>query len=459
MRLPRAILSFATAAWAAANSAATPPTVTAPLPRGRPFTCLELAVSEREAGRQPARVATADVYVTTSSLLAIDRGTGVVTSADLGAATVAIIDTRNATFLETSLPFKPASILSPVSALEYLNRPRSRGPLTPTGQVGTQGGRPCVGYGAVFGSGPASGLHLCTIEGIPAGGPLPALLEALLLQVYLPGVAPQTLAEAAALPGVAVLVELTMPRAAGPAERTLELRPVNGPGVTPVARPAIDTLTRRTSLSIAELDTWRIGPQPAPPGPDEAAVRRVISSFNAGYARRELDALGGWVAGLLAPDVLVIGTDAAWPGSWEWRSGHAAAQEMFERDWRRWGAVRLYEEDLDVRMDGDVALVAAFGTVTRPGNDAEASRRRALQRIRQAAEADWESRRALYEVLADASSVLVQYERDDEFVWPLRATFTLARSDGRWLIRSIHFSHPSQGFRSWRLLEQPEGAH
>jgi hypothetical protein len=208
-------------------------------------------------------------------------------------------------------------------------------------------------------------------------------------------------------------------------------------------------------MTFEELLDRRLGPRPAARSEDEKAVLSVLRRFQAGYCHRDLSTLEAWIKELMTPDVFVLGTDGAWPGSWEWRGGHRAALEMFERDWRRWGNLKIFEDEMHLSVDGDAAWAVAFAIVVRAAGDEDASRRRAAARLRNYADSDWTSRRILYEALADAAQVLVQYERDDEFVTPLRAEFGMVRRDGAWRLKMIHFSHPASGFRPFRLLHAP----
>jgi hypothetical protein len=166
--------------------------------------------------------------------------------------------------------------------------------------------------------------------------------------------------------------------------------------------------------------------------------------------------LDSWIEEVMAEDVYIVGTDSRWPDTWEWRGGKEAAREMFARDWRRWGDVRIYDDEMYFEVEGNAAWVVAYAPVTSERSDDDRSRRRSVARISGYTEKDWTSRRILYEVIADASQVLSQYERGSEFITPMRAQFGLVKREGRWKIKMIHWSHPAYGFRSWRLPNSPD---
>jgi len=69
-------------------------------------------------------------------------------------------------------------------------------------------------------------------------------------------------------------------------------------------------------------------------------------------------------------------------------------------------------------------------------------------------EKDWESKRALYEIIHDASTILVQYERGDTYLWPVRCTYNLKKIDSKWKIKQLHYSWSGSGFPSARFYDE-----
>lgn len=188
-------------------------------------------------------------------------------------------------------------------------------------------------------------------------------------------------------------------------------------------------------------------------------ISTLLKKFEEGYTKRDISNVLNWVKELMATDVQIIGTNSVFPEDFEWRSGHEAAFEMFENDWKNWGDVRFYMDEAEISVEKDAAWVAIFAIVTVDSNKKtnrafEASKKRSLTRIKNYCEDDLPSTRVLYEIINDAIMVLSQYERDKIFVWPIRVTLALMKIENIWKIKQIHFSWPGRGFPSVRLLNE-----
>lgn len=365
-------------------------------------------------------------------------------------------DETHGSRLEVPLPINPQSLLGDVSALRYLEQSPLRLSLERGTEVRRIAGHDCRNYLLTAGPNGMSKGVLWAAADMGAEGARMAALAGSWWRLQFP-LAPD--GDAAAFEKLSGPVfEYERTESAG--GTTIVSRAVCA-GVeresSSSGRPAGETgFSPKSRMTYQELLSGRLGPSPAARTEEEKAVLSLLRKFQDGYRSRDLTILDAWIEDLMAPDVFVLGTDGAWPESWEWRGGHPAAREMFERDWRRWGSLKIFEDEMHLSVDGEAAWAAAFATVVRDGSDADASRRRASARLREYAESDWPSLRVLYEAMADAAQVLVQYERDDRFVTPLRVEFGLVKKDGNWKMKMIHFSHPASGFRSFRLLNAPE---
>ncbi|NHJ04796.1 MAG: hypothetical protein EAX90_08230 [Candidatus Heimdallarchaeota archaeon] len=190
---------------------------------------------------------------------------------------------------------------------------------------------------------------------------------------------------------------------------------------------------------------------------EEKQILRKLQYFQEGYLLRDITRVENWVKELMDEEVQIIGTNSVFPGEFEWRSGYKAAYELFENDWKNWGSVKFYLENAEISIDNETAWVMIFATVTRDttkekNRTFEASKLRSLSRIKEICDKNLPSSRALYEIINDASSVLVQYERSEIFVWPIRITLGFLKKKNNWLIKQIHFSWPGRGFQAVRFL-------
>ena len=118
------------------------------------------------------------------------------------------------------------------------------------------------------------------------------------------------------------------------------------------------------------------------------------------------------------------------------------------------GCVVGFESRISTDFHGRHGNFESLNTVDSDTHSFEVSRKRSLQRIKEYTEKNWESKRALYEVINDASMVLTQYERGETFTWPIRITMSLVRINQDWKIRQVHFSFPGRGFPSVRILDE-----
>lgn len=182
----------------------------------------------------------------------------------------------------------------------------------------------------------------------------------------------------------------------------------------------------------------------------------ILNEFQKGYTNRDESIAIQWVKNLFDEQVTIIGTSSVNPGDFEWRSGHEAAIEMFRSDWLNWGDVEISIDDAEIDFENNASWVAMYATVTRDtkkseNHSKEKSRERSLKRIEQYLKQGWTSKRALYEIIHDASMVLTQYGRGDIFIWPIRITLGLIHRNNKWLIRQAHFSFPGRGFPNVRL--------
>jgi hypothetical protein len=215
----------------------------------------------------------------------------------------------------------------------------------------------------------------------------------------------------------------------------------------------------KDNIGYDELVACSPGPLRRTKTKEEAEVYALLQKFQEGYLHRDISKLEVWVDDLFDTDVQIIGTHAKFPKTGEWRNGREAALQLFGSDWRNWGDVKFYPEEADISVDGPAAWVGMFATVTRkPGmgrlyRDAETIQKTMVQVMKAKLDQDdWSGLRKLYEVLHDVGFALAEYERSPEFIWPVQISLGLIKKEGRWLLKQIHFAHPSEGYPVVRLL-------
>ncbi len=386
------------------------------------------------------------VYVSDQDALRIwiDAATGCLTFAD---------DVHK-TVLQTDLPFAPTAFLTEVSRLRYAHTPFPAATAkAPSSSM--LGDTDCTLQRIDVGEPVRAEIALWTTDHPLWDGPrLDGLMHAL-QAVMCVEFGDSAIAHLSTPSGMLVKSEMTIHK--GPSsQRTIrQLASIDVAEGAPQNAMLDESFIQKQATTYDDLMARRVGAPPSTYTEDEAAVLKTVARFREGYLKRNIEDLPEWIEALFTEDVCVLGTDGAFPGTHEWRQGQTAAHEMFERDWRHWGDLRMYSDEALLSVTGDAAWIVLFATVTVDRGDCEASRQRCLARLSQyATHKQWPPQRALYECLADAANVLVQYERGKRFVWPLRIALGLTRVKNAWRIHFVDFSHPARGFRTWRLHEE-----
>ncbi|MFC1725665.1 DUF4412 domain-containing protein [candidate division KSB1 bacterium] len=220
--------------------------------------------------------------------------------------------------------------------------------------------------------------------------------------------------------------------------------------------------SKKDKISYKELKNGNLGPVRAELTGDKKEVFTVLWKLQDGYIKRDTTILEEWIDDLFAENFYIVGTEAPYPESWEWRGERNAAIEIFKGDWKYWGDVKMYLDEAFISVEDNSAWVAMLATVSRlPGKDpryrdAETMRKAVLNVIDDKTKMDWPSRRILYEIIHDASWALVEYERSPDFVWPIRITLDLLKRNGKWLIKNTHWSYTGEGYPLIRFIKYKE---
>ena len=153
-----------------------------------------------------------------------------------------------------------------------------------------------------------------------------------------------------------------------------------------------------------------------------------------------------------SPEIEVVGTGAITPGTDEWCDRHELVRELTAGDWEGWGDVRFDLPGASIHTLGDVAWLAATGTVTTT-YPVEQNLQDAVGRARQVLAEPGDDEGRLRNMLMWATLALAEAHRGDVYVWPIRFTAVLTREDGEWRFRQAHFSFPTTRFPDERWTE------
>jgi len=96
------------------------------------------------------------------------------------------------------------------------------------------------------------------------------------------------------------------------------------------------------------------------PSATRADVMGAMEAFQAGYDRRDVQLLDGFMSRLFPREgeVLLLGTESN-----EWVRGYDDLKKLIRHDWVDWDSLRLDLNDCQVSSAGDVAWVATRGYV------------------------------------------------------------------------------------------------
>jgi hypothetical protein len=175
-------------------------------------------------------------------------------------------------------------------------------------------------------------------------------------------------------------------------------------------------------------------------------VRTVLHRFQDGYTKRD-PALVSEFMTLFADDVELIGTNGIKPGVEEWYIDRAGAEKLVRGDWTSWGDVALDVEGARINALGDVAWLAAAGTVTMVIS-AEENYNDFLKHVAWTIEndKDMSAKEKMLYILRGGTNTLYELQRGERFVWPLRFTAVLVKSGAQWLFKQMQFSLPTMYF-------------
>jgi hypothetical protein len=185
---------------------------------------------------------------------------------------------------------------------------------------------------------------------------------------------------------------------------------------------------------------------------DVKAVREALTKLQDSYERRDAELISDFRALLVQDDTVeAIGAAGIAPGEDGWGVGVDAACKQVTKEWDTWGDLKLDIADAKINGLGDVAWVAATGTVTVKIEAEEAYQNHLDALMRLAQEDGIDPKLRLLEMLRGGTNTLFEVERGDEYVWPLRFTAVLLRAGEEWQFHQFQFSFPTTRFPDERI--------
>ena len=137
---------------------------------------------------------------------------------------------------------------------------------------------------------------------------------------------------------------------------------------------------------------------------------------------------------LSSDDLVVIGTDAE-----ELCVGAAAAKQLVESDWKYWGDFKFNLDGAMLSVRGDAAYFTTKALLNRV-----VSTEKVLEWIKGGAkyllEARKDAKNKLMDVLQNTLELLLENERGELYITPMRFSGVLVKQEGKWLISHLQYS-------------------
>ena len=186
---------------------------------------------------------------------------------------------------------------------------------------------------------------------------------------------------------------------------------------------------------------------------DEEQVRQALQKLQDGYLKRNPASLDYYMKELFPSDghVTIIGTSGLLPEDTEWPRHSGGARKLLENDWRNWGDVYFNVAIAKIRVAGDVAWVESNGFVEKVMPDEPVCENH-LKYVKAVVDGDLSAKEKVAEIARGASNVVMELMMGERYVWPMRFSAVLQRSEGRWAFRLMHFSFPTTRFPDERLV-------
>jgi ketosteroid isomerase-like protein len=181
----------------------------------------------------------------------------------------------------------------------------------------------------------------------------------------------------------------------------------------------------------------------------EKEVLEVLQKFQAGYTAKDASKVDEYVAELFDPeDALIAGTISYGPKTREWCEGIEAITHLVKYDWEHWDDLKMLVDEARIRVNGNIAWVAMWGT-SEGVKVKEDEYKRALLEFARIIEKNKERKAeginlaVILHVLKKTSRYLHRYVQEgNEYVYPIRVTIVLKKKKGKWLVQFMDFAFP-----------------
>lgn len=175
----------------------------------------------------------------------------------------------------------------------------------------------------------------------------------------------------------------------------------------------------------------------------KSELTSVLERFREGYIKRDLSSIDAFMDALFEKndDIVIIGT-----GNGEWCLGYEEAKEIFLSDWEYWGDLRIVIDNALMDSDGDTAWILTEASLSHTFKSGDETYSRYLGFVKSFFDETpsgkaVSSKAKLSEISYMLCHLLHPREgKERTYQMPLRVSFVLTKSSGRWVIRQMQFS-------------------
>ncbi len=191
---------------------------------------------------------------------------------------------------------------------------------------------------------------------------------------------------------------------------------------------------------------------------EKIVIKNVLQIFQDGYNKRDTTITEEWFKSIFYDNAEIIGTFSIEPNTREWETGADESVKLFKSDWVGWGNLEMDLSKANIGIADNLAWVSFPAVITRsPENSRSRTAKESFSNMLKNFEniisddTNKESERLkLLQIAYYSNLLLYQYERGEEFIWPMRISAVLQKEKGQWKIRQLHFSYPNRGFPNVR---------
>ena len=177
----------------------------------------------------------------------------------------------------------------------------------------------------------------------------------------------------------------------------------------------------------------------------------LLQAFQQGYTDRNTAKLDEFMT-MFTEDAELIGTNGQRPGIVEWYPNRQSARELVVGDWESWGDLVLELTSARIEVNGNTAWCSCPCTVTQKiGQENYATYLDFVKLFIETSPLPPEEK--LHFILRGGANTVYELNRGETFIWVLRITAVMVKTNDIWQFAQVHFSFPTVYFPDVRIID------